>query len=104
MQSVPLQKAPSQIVQIVLDGQNVRVSLAQKSQGLFVTINADGVDVVQSVLARNNVPLNCREYAGLSGNLLFVDGRGSDDPHYSGFGDRFALVYLTADEYALIRE
>jgi hypothetical protein len=34
--------------------------------------------------------------------LLFIDSQGSADPSYDGLGDRFALVYLTAEEYALI--
>jgi hypothetical protein len=39
---------------------------------------------------------------GFIGNLLFVDTQGSSDPTYDGLGSRFSLVYLTAEEYALI--
>lgn len=102
MQSVPLQPIPSQSTKIVLGGQNCQLLINQKPQGIFVDINADGVDIVTSVIARDAVPLVCREYTGFAGNLLFIDTQGSADPTYTGLGDRFSLVYLTAEEYALI--
>lgn len=102
MQSVPLQPIPSQSTKVVLGGQNCQLLINQKPQGIFVDINADGVDIVTSVIARDAVPLVCREYTGFAGNLLFIDTQGSSDPAYAGLGDRFSLVYLTAEEYALI--
>lgn len=103
MQSVPLQPVPVQSLKVVLGGQNCQILISQKPQGVFVDLNLSGVNIVASVIARDAVPLVCREYAGFIGNLLFVDTQGSADPEYSGLGTRFALVYLTADEYALIR-
>ena len=102
MQSVPLQPVPSQSTKVVLGGQNCQILVYQKPQGCFVDINADGVDIVVGIIGRDAVPLVCREYTGFIGNLIFIDSQGSDDPSYSGLGDRFALVYLTAEEYALI--
>lgn len=102
MQEIPLQPVPSQSTKVVLGGQNCQLLVYQKPQGLFVDINADGVDVVVGVIARDAVPLVCREYTGFVGNLLFIDTQGSADPSYDGLGSRFSLVYLTADEYALI--
>lgn len=102
MQTVPLQPVPSQSTKIVLGGQNCQILIYQKPQGCFVDINADGVDIVVGIIVRDAVPLVCREYTGFIGNLLFIDTQGSDDPAYAGLGDRFSLVYLTAEEYALI--
>ena len=85
-----------------MGGQNCQILVYQKPQGVFVDINADGVDISVGTIARDAVPLVSREYAGFSGNLLFIDSQGSADPSYDGLGDRFALVYLTAEEYALI--
>ena len=102
MQSVPLQPIPSQSTKVVLGGQNCQILVYQKPQCVFVDINADGVDISIGTIARDAVPLVCREYTGFVGNLLFMDTQGSDDPRYEGLGDRWALVYLTAEEYALI--
>ena len=102
MQSVPLQPVPSQSTKVVLGGQNCQILIYQKPQGCFVDINADGVDIVVGIIGRDAVPLVCREYTGFIGNLLFIDSQGSSDPSYEGLGARFDLVYLTAEEYALI--
>ena len=102
MLNIPIQPIPSQLVKVVLGGQNVQIFIYQKDQGLFVDINSDGVDIVVGVIARDAVPIICREYMGFIGNVLFVDTQGGSDPTYSGLGSRFSLVYLTADEYGLI--
>jgi hypothetical protein len=102
MQNIPLQPVPTQATKVVLGGQNVQLLIYQKPQGVFVDINADGVDIVVGIIARDAVPLMCRNYMGFIGNLLFVDTQGSSDPTYDGLGSRFSLVYLTAEEYALI--
>jgi hypothetical protein len=102
MQTIPIQAIPAQTLQVVLGGQNCQISLRQKSQGVFVDISVEDVDVVVSVIARDAVPLMCREYVGFVGNILFIDTQGSDDPSYEGMGSRFTLNYLTAAENALI--
>lgn len=102
MQEIPLQPIPSQITKVVLGTQNCQINIYQKAQGLFVDVNSNGVDIVTAVIARDAVPLVCREYAGFSGNLLFIDSQGASDPTSDALGSRFSLVYLTADEYALI--
>ena len=102
MQTVPLQPVPSQSTKVVLGGQNCQILVYQKPQGVFVDINADGVDISVGTIARDAVPLISREYAGFIGNLIFIDTQGSDDPSYEGLGDRWTLVYLTAEEYVLI--
>jgi hypothetical protein len=102
MQNIPLQPVPTQATKVVLGGQNVQLLIYQKPQGVFVDINADGVDIVAGIVARDAVPLMCRNYMGFIGNLLFVDTQGNSDPSYDGLGSRFSLVYLTAEEYALI--
>lgn len=102
MQTIPLQPVPTQATKVVLGGQNVQLLIYQKPQGVFVDINADGVDIVVGVIARDAVPLMCRKYLGFVGNLLFVDTQGNSDPSYDGLGSRFSLVYLTADENAVI--
>lgn len=102
MQTIPIQPVPSQLSKVVLGDQNCQIALSQKERGLFVDVNVNGVDIVVGIIARDAVPIVCREYAGFQGNLLFIDTRGSDDPVYTDLGTRFQLLYLTAEEYELV--
>lgn len=104
MQQVPIQAAANQTVKAVLGGQQCQIALYAKTQGLFVDINADGVEIISGVIARDAVPLLARGYTGFIGTLLFIDTQGASDPQYAGLGSRFNLIYLTDVEYALIRE
>lgn len=99
MLQIQLLNEPVQRLRTVVDGQRAQIYLRQKPQGLFVDVNINGVDVVTSSLALDTAPIVPRDYAGMSGNLMFLDTRGNDDPHYSEFNSRFFLVYLTAEEY-----
>jgi hypothetical protein len=102
MLSIPLQPVPSQSTKVILDGQNCQILINQRTQGIFVDVNVNGVDIVTSVIARDAVPIVCRDYAGFAGNLLFIDNMGNSDPSFEGLGDRYSLVYLTAAEYDLV--
>ena len=103
MQTIPIQPIPAQSLKVVLANQNCQIRIYQKSNGIFVDVNSDGIDIVIGVIARNAVPIVCREYLGFSGNLFFIDSQGLDDPQFAGLNSRFFLVYLTADEYALTK-
>jgi hypothetical protein len=102
MQNVPLQPIPSQLSKLVLGGQNCQLTVYQKPQGLFVDIVADDISVSVGTVARDTAMLISRDYVGFAGNLFFIDTQGDEDPHYTGFGSRYSLVYLTAEEYALL--
>lgn len=98
MLQIPLQPVPAQTLQIVLDGQNVQLSVYKLNESLFMDINSNGVDIVDCVQAHDADPLVCIKYTGFLGNLVFIDTQGSDDPYYSGLGTRFVLIYLTEAE------
>lgn len=100
MQTVPLQPVPNQVEKIVLGGQNCQIRLNLRGSTLFFDLNADGVDIVTTVIVRDLGPLVCRQYAGFAGNLAFIDTQGNANPEYTGLGTRWQLVYLTDEEAA----
>ena len=100
MQQVPLQSVPNQQLQTVLGGQNCQIAVYQKTQGLFVDLNVNSVDVSTGILALNAIPVCPFNYAPFSGYLMFLDMQGSDDPTYTGLGSRFLLIYLTEADVA----
>ena len=98
---IPIQPVPSQQLQCVLAGQNCQIAIYEKKQGVFVDLNSNGFDISIARLAINGIKLT-QNYSGFSGNLLFIDTQGTDDPTASGMGSRFQLVYVTAAEVALL--
>lgn len=104
MQIIQTTKEPSQVIKTILGDQQVQILLQQKRQGLLVDVNMNGIDIVTSALALNETPIVCREYLGFPGNLIFVDLEGNSDPTFDGLGDRFNLVYLESDEYAIVQK
>lgn len=100
---IPVQPVPSQQLQVVLGNQNCQIAIYQKTQGLFVDLNSNGVDISTCTIAQNANPLNPIGYSGFQGNLIFVDMQGLTDPVYTGLGLRYQLVYLTAAEYAQLQ-
>ena len=98
MKIIPLQAVPSQSVSVILGAQNCTISVYQKDVGLFFDLSVNGNPVVYGRICRDRVKLVRSEYLGFSGDLFFADFAGNSDPEYSGFSDRFALVYLSPDE------
>jgi hypothetical protein len=103
MQTVPLRPVPAQTEKIILGGQNCQINVYQKPEGIFVDVTADDKTIESCAIARDITPLVSRNYAGFFGNLMFIDTQGNEHPHYSGLGTRFVLLYLSEQEYALIR-
>jgi len=104
MQQIPLQSIPSQIVRCVLGGQNVQLFFYQKEQGLFADVISNGATIVSGVICQDVNPFVCIQYTGFLGNLMFTDTQGNNDPYYTGLADRYALVYLTEEEYDLFQQ
>jgi hypothetical protein len=99
MKEIYLNSVPSQTLQVVLDEQNIQLAIYSKSGRLFVDININDVDVINCVIARNLVPLNCRNYLDNKGNFIFIDIIGDNDPVYTELGSRYFLLYITEEEY-----
>jgi len=105
MQVIPIQPEASQTLQTQVGAQNVVINLYYKNgQGLFCDFISNGTVLVTGVIARDVVPLISADYLGFAGNFMFVDTQGANDPDYSDLGTRYQLVYLTAAEYAIIRQ
>ena len=101
-QIIPIQPTPSQTVKTTVGNAQLRILIACKNQGTFVSINMDDEDISNNVLAHDYCPLIQSDYLGFPGNLMFIDTQGEEDPDYKLLGSRWILVYLTAEEYALI--
>ena len=110
MQTIPIQAVPVQTVSAVCAGQNCQIYIQQTPRGVFFDLNVNGIDVVDSVICQHANPLVCIQYTGFQGNFLFIDTQGTEDPPAAvynentaaGIGTRWQLVYITAEENALV--
>ena len=97
---VPLTQDPNQTIRVILGNQQVVIGITSTGNGVFVSVNSNGVDIINSVLALNQMALMVNYYMGFVGQLMFYDTQGESDPTWDGFGTRYLLVYMDTDNYA----
>lgn len=90
---IPLAAVPSQTLSIQLGGKACRLSIYQKRTGLYADITVNDRLVLSGVLGRDRTWLVRGAHFGFPGDLTFIDGQGSSDPHYTGLGTRYRLVW-----------
>jgi hypothetical protein len=102
MRIVPLIAVPSQRIKTVLADQIVELDVYQLRYGMFINVYVNSVLEIGAVICQNlnriirSAYLN--EKTGFSGDFVFQDTQGTDDPIWTGLGDRFQLLYLTQAE------
>jgi hypothetical protein len=100
MQTIPTDPVPSQVLSVTLGDAAVTLAIYQKSTGLYCDIGLNNAPLLYGVACLDNAPLVISAYLGFPGDLAFVDTQGSDPPHYTGLGDRFALLWLEPGDLA----
>jgi hypothetical protein len=95
---VPVRPLPNQQVQCQLNGQACTINVFQQAFGLYADLFVGAQAIVQGVIAHNLTRIVRSAYLGFSGDLVFFDTQGTDDPIYTGLGSRFVLVYLAPGE------
>lgn len=98
MQNIVIKNVPSQTFNTTLGSQFCTISIYQKSTGLFIDVASNNVPIISGVICRNGVKLIRYPYLKFSGDLVFIDMQGEQDPEYRGLGDRYILIYLDASE------
>lgn len=102
MKIIPLTATPAQTLIVVLENQICQIDIYQKFHGLFINLSVAGVLVIGGVVCENLNRIKRSAYLDFIGDLCFVDTQGSEDPDYSGLGDRFVLAYLEEADLAVI--
>jgi hypothetical protein len=94
MKKIPLQKLPSQKVRVVLDGQNVTLSLYYRFGNMYMDIITNDGLVQQGAVCRNRMNVVQVANTIFNGGLYFLDLLGAHDPYYKQFGSRYILLYV----------
>lgn len=100
----PLNATPNQEFNIVLNEQNCTIQLRQLDKHIYFSLWLDSDLIIENAIC---LPAQwILQYARekFSGNFLMLDTGSGDQPqseaNYSGLGDRYQLIYLSADEVA----
>ena len=98
MIKVPLKKTPAQSLKIKLDGQNCEIRIYYRFGATYLDLVCNGTEIVKGALCRDRQSVIQIAQSAFEGRLLFVDMLGTNDPLYTGFGERWRLFYRAADE------
>jgi hypothetical protein len=98
MQEITLQPSKGQEVSVSLGDQSCKIRLHQRSTGFYIDLWRGNTPIMQGVICLNCTWLVRYPYLGFSGDLVFVDTLGTDDPQWDEIGTRFKLYYMTAEE------
>lgn len=98
MLEISLEPVKGQTLHVSLSGQRVTLRINQRTSGMFIDIGVDEIWIAQGVLCLNCNRLVRYPHLKFSGDLFFVDTKGSCDPIYDELGTRYKLFYATAEE------
>lgn len=98
MMKIPVQAVPGQTMRIMLGGQPCTLALRQRAASLYCDLWVGADPVWRGRICRNMVNLRAFAHEGLTGALFFMDMEGFDDPHYTGLGSRWRLMYTGPGE------
>lgn len=98
MQVIALRAVANQTLITPVGSQNCRVNIYQKNTGLFMDVLLNEEPIALSRICQNLNRIVRDLYLGFAGDFMFLDTQGSDDPLYTGLGDRWQLMYIEASE------
>ena len=81
---IPLQQVPNQTFGVTLGGSDYELTLSYRLGQTFLSVVKDNEPVVYNRICQDNNPI---------GQFGFVDIAGTENPVYTGFNDRFKLVW-----------
>lgn len=96
---IPVQPVAAQQLSVILAAQSVDITLRQLATGLFMDLQSNGREIVGLVICQDKNRIVRDLYLGFAGDLFFYDNTDAgEDPHFTGLGTRFSLIYLGPDE------
>jgi len=94
VETIPVQQIPDQEFEITLGGQECKIRIFQRFRYCYMDLIVDDKTLFQGRICLNNVDLVKESYFNFNGELKFIDTQGENDPYYTGFNERWYLVYV----------
>ena len=98
MMTVSILPQKSQSISVDLAGQQCVVRLIQRESFLYMDLTVNGTPLIQGVPCLYGNKMVRYSYLGFSGDLVFMDNEGEQDPSYDGLGGRYVLYYIEESE------
>lgn len=98
MLQIPIATTPNQTLSVTLNGQDCDLKIYQRDQRVYLDLTADGTEICVGNICYDRQNILQSPTDAFSGGLYFYDQIGTYDPEWSGFGDRYVLLYAYPDE------
>lgn len=97
MESIPLARVPSQIFDVMLDGQDCKLALKWRQIRLYLDLDVNGTPVGRAMICENRSGIVSFSAPEFKGSLHFLDLEGDTPPHWETLHDgetgRHILLY-----------
>lgn len=91
---IPIEQLPNQTFWVDLNNQSCKIHVYERYGYMYLDLAVDDNIILQGQICLNNVDLIQYTHLKFDGQLKFIDTQGSEDPYYTGFNERYALVYV----------
>lgn len=98
MRTVSVLPKKSQTISVNLSGQQCTIRLIQRISCIYMDFSVNGNIVAQGVPCLYGNKMIRYKYLGFSGDLVFLDNEGGDNPSWEGLGSRYPLYYIEESE------
>jgi hypothetical protein len=98
MLKIPLKAVPNQEFKVVLDNQNCSIHIYYRFGNMFLDLICNDTVIQTGAICRNRAAIIQVATNLFKGNLHFIDLLGEKDPVYTGFSDRYSLLYVADGE------
>ena len=90
---IPLQQRPNQSLTCVLADQSCVITIMMLGTSLYLSLSKDNTPICKNVLLVDRSAIVRAAYTGFIGDLIVIDKRGQESPVYTGWNDRWVLLY-----------
>lgn len=89
---IELDKIPNQTIRVKLDEKSYNLTFITRNGHIYLNeMDIEDEKVLCGIICLNKT--NIFQYIDFKGKLYFEDLNGNENPVYTGFNDRFILVY-----------
>ena len=91
---IPIERLANQTFWIDLNEQDCEIHVYERYGVTYMDLKVNDKVIIQGQICLNNTDIIQYKHLEFDGNLRFIDTQGSNDPYYTGFNERYALVYV----------